>query len=710
MDGVKKSDSIARVLVDVPLAQPLDYLAPPDAPVGALCVVPLGRRRQIGIVVELGAQSSLDPARLKPIGAVLPAPRLSPAWLALSRFAADYYHYPWGEVALPALPPLLRSVPRPPRPVVKSRKKNLAAGPAPEAGAVESESRAGQDGVAPDTPGAAPSSAAAPVAGPALRAEQQAAVDAIADAQGFAPFLLFGVTGSGKTEVYLGAIERILARAARHGEVAQALVLVPEINLTPQLQARLAERFPGQRVLSLHSGLPPRERADAWLQAHAGTAQIILGTRTAVFASLRCLRLIVVDEEHDGSLKAHGGAPYSARDLAVKRAQIEGIAVVLGSATPALETWHAAQGGRYRLLELAQRAAGNAATPRIETVDLQRHPADQGLAQPLREALEQTLGRGEQALLFINRRGYAPVLRCASCEWHSRCPHCDTFAAFHKVGARLRCHHCGWNQAVPRACPDCGNQDLQGVGQGTQRVEENVRRLWPQARIARIDRDNSQGVRGASRAGAAFEAVHAGEVDILVGTQMITKGHDFRRVSTVGVLNADAQLVAADFRAPERLFAVLMQVAGRAGRAGQASRVLIQTRYPQHPLYAALARQSYAEFAAEQIDERRAAGMPPFAHHALLTAAAHTLEQALDFLRRCAELRQGLEAAAGVTLFDAIPMPLARLAAESRGQLLVEARRRADLHAFLDAWLPRLRALGNRGVLRWAIEVDPQSI
>jgi primosomal protein N' (replication factor Y) len=543
-----------------------------------------------------------------------------------------------------------------------------------------------------------------------LRGEQQDAIDAIARAQGFAPFLLFGVTGSGKTEVYLGAIERILRRGAERGEAAQALLLVPEINLTPQLQARLSARFPSHRVLSLHSGLPPRERADAWLAAHAGTAQIILGTRTAVFASLPCLRLVVVDEEHDASLKAHGGVPYSARDLAVKRAQIEAIPIVLGSATPALETWHAALRGRYRLLELTQRAAGIAAMPAIETVDLQQFPADQGLAEPLRAALEQTLARGEQALLFINRRGFAPVLRCAACAWHSKCPRCDTFAAYHKVGASLRCHHCGWSRALPRACPDCGNQDLQGVGQGTQRVEETVRRLWPQARIARIDRDNSQGVRGASRAGAAFDAVHAGEVDILVGTQMITKGHDFRRVTTVGVLNADAQLVAADFRAPERLFAVLMQVAGRAGRAGQASRVLIQTRYPRHPLFEALARGSFAEFAAEQIEERRAAGMPPFAHHALLTAAARTMEQALEFLRKCAELRPPLAPPVAVTLFDAIPMPLPRLASESRGQLLVEARRRGDLHAFLDAWLPRLRTLGNRGVLRWNIEVDPQSI
>jgi primosomal protein N' (replication factor Y) len=694
MNSTASPERIARVIVDLPVAQPLDYRALQAPPPGSLCVVPVGKRKQVGIVVGAAPASSVEESRLRDVGEPIALPRLSSQWLELSRFAADYYHYSWGEVALPALPPALRVVPKKPR---KTR--------APDAGGCASQDEPGVEGE-PVLPGAA--------ALPLLREEQQHAVDLIAQAEGFTAFLLFGVTGSGKTEVYLGAVERVLARAAREGRPAQALLLVPEINLTPQLQARLRQRFPQCRVVSLHSAMAPRERAQAWMDAHEGRAQIVLGTRTAVFASLPHLRLIVVDEEHDASFKAHGGVPYSARDLAVKRAQIEALPVVLGSATPSLETWLAAGRGRYRRIELVERAARHGSSPSIETIDLRQHPAGHGLSEPLRAALEQTLARGEQALLFINRRGFAPVLRCAACEWLSRCPHCDAFAAYHKVGASLRCHHCGWSQPVPRSCPDCGNQDLLGVGQGTQRIEEAVRRFWPQARIARIDRDNTRGARGASEAGAAFQAVHAGEVDILVGTQMITKGHDFRRVSTVGVLNADAQLVAADFRAPERLFAVLMQVAGRAGRAGQESRVLIQTRYPRHPLFQALAQHSFADFAAEQLEERRAARMPPFVHHALLTAAARSMEQALDFLRRCAQLRGQLEAdealAERVTLFDAVPMPLPRLASESRGQLLIEAARRPDLHAFLDAWLPRVRAMGHRGVLRWAIEVDPQSV
>lgn len=696
----------ARVIVDVPVAQPLDYrlsdsprahagspLGSPHLPVevGTLCVVPVGRRRQAGIVVGLAQHSDIEESRLRTLGPRLCAPLLSSSWLALCRFAAEYYHFSWGEVALPALPAALRRLP-----------SGRGAG-----------SRGQQDTTAQNPPAHSeePSSGAAspPKATPpghSLRAEQRAAIEAIAAAGGFAPFLLFGVTGSGKTEVYLGAIERALAG----NDAAQALLLVPEINLTPQLQARLSLRFPQHRVVSLHSALAPRERAQAWMQAHERQAQIVLGTRTAVFASLPGLRIIVVDEEHDASFKSHGGVPFSARDLAVKRAQLEAIPVVLGSATPSLESWHQAQAGRYRLLPLVQRAGAHASAPAIETVDLRRFPAEQGLAAPLRAALDKTLARGEQALVFINRRGFAPVLRCGACEWLSKCPRCDTFAAYHKVGAALRCHHCGWTQRVPAACPQCGNQDLQGVGQGTQRVEETLRQIWPQARIARIDRDNTQGARGASRAGAAFDAVHAGDIDILVGTQMITKGHDFRRVSTVGVLNADAQLVAADFRAPEHLFAVLMQVAGRAGRAGQASRVLIQTRYPQHPLFVALARHSFREFAQEQIEERRSARMPPFVYQALLTCVARTMEQALEFLRRCAACKDELRAAHAVTVYDAVPMSLPRLASESRGQLLVEAERRAQLHAFLDAWLPRVHSLGGRGVLRWAIEVDPLAI
>ncbi len=673
--------SFARVIVDLPVAQPLDYrVAGEDAPrAGELRAVQVGRRRLVGIVVEVTNHSNVEESKLRELGPRIGELSLSGAWLSVCRFTADYYHFGWGEVALPALPPGLRKILKRPR-------------------AANADVGAGAATPVMDVP--------APDMAPPLRAEQQAALDAVCASEGYVPYLLFGVTGSGKTEVYLRAIEHVLAR----DDAAQALLLVPEINLTPQLAARLAARFPGRSVVRLHSAMTPGERARAWTRAHEGRAQIVLGTRSAVFASFARLRLIVVDEEHDTSYKAHGGVPFSARDLAIKRAQLEGVPVVLGSATPSLESWHHMRSGRYRELALVELAGGGANATRIETVDLARETPEHGLAAALRIAIDASLARGEQALVFINRRGFAPVLRCSACEWLSKCPRCETFAAYHKVGASLRCHHCGWSRRVPSACPDCGNQDLVGVGQGTQRIEESLRRIWPDARIARIDRDSAQGVRGADRAGATFDAVHAGEIDVLVGTQMITKGHDFRRVTTVGVLNADAQLIAADFRAPERLFALLMQVAGRAGRAGLASRVLIQTRFPRHPLFAALAQRSYADFAQGQIAERQAARLPPFVHHALLTCSARTLERAIGFLNRCVELAEPLPGRERVSLYDAVPMPQARLANESRGQLLVEASQRSALHAFLDEWLPQIRAMSGTGVLHWGIEVDPQAI
>jgi primosomal protein N' (replication factor Y) len=694
---------VVRVILDLPWARELDYLQPvapaaagtPSAAttpaaeagelavptaaaleIGALCLVPLGRRKAVGIVVGFADAARVPEGRLKPVIQRLGEMTLGSDWLELCRFAGDYYHRGWGEVAIPALPPALRAAPaRRPR----------------KAKVLEAKTRA---------PAGAP-------AAPALRNEQAAAIDAIDGAAGrFQPFLLYGVTGSGKTEVYLGAIAGMLARDPQ----AQALLLVPEINLTPQLHERLAARFPGQVVLSLHSALPPRERARAWARAHAGEARVVLGTRTAVFASLPRLRLLLVDEEHDPSFKAQSGVPYSARDLAVKRAHLEGVPVVLGSATPALETWQRARSGAYQLLALAERGAGGGGETRIRTLDLKSDPAPDGLSATLCTAIDAALAAGEQALVFINRRGFAPVLRCRACDWLSGCPRCDAYAAFHKAGSTLRCHHCGWARAVPRACPDCGNQDLEGVGLGSQRIEEAITRRWPAARVARIDRDSTQGIGGARRAEAAFEAMHAGDIDILVGTQMVAKGHDFRRVSVVGILNADGQLVSTDYRAPERLFALLMQVAGRAGRDGRPAQVLVQTRYPAHPLFAALAAQDYAAFAGGQIGERQAAAMPPFAFHALLTATARELEPALAFLQEAVRAAEKLPKAGQVVLFDPVPMPLARLAAQSRAQLLVESSDRPGLHRFLDAWLEALHALPGPSALRWSIEVDPLEI
>lgn len=672
----------AEIVVDLPVPKPLTYAVGADETIvapGHCCVVETGRRQIMGLCVARSNSAVIAEERIRPVRRWLAdlAP-LPPDWLDFTRFAADYYQHPWGQVAVAALPPFLRTPPGPRWPAT-IRRLRAAAPAAPPA-----------DG---DSLSTIP---------PPLNTEQRVAADALSAASGFAPFLLHGVTGSGKTEVYLAAIERLLADDPQ----GQALLLVPEIALTPQLQARLRARFAAQPIVSLHSGLPDAERSAAWLAAHEGRARIVLGTRMAVFASLPRLRLIVVDEEHDPSYKAGDGVRYSARDLAVKRAQMLGVPVMLGSATPAVESWSQAMRGRYRLLRLPRRA-GDAPQPQVELIDLHQHAPANGLTEPLRTAIAEAVARGEQALVFINRRGYAPVVACQACGWLSACPRCAAYAAYHKADGALHCHHCGWRSGVPRACPTCGNQNLRAIGQGTQRLEETLAAELPGARILRIDRDSTRR-RGA--ADAALAAVHAGDTDVLVGTQMIAKGHDFQRVTLVGIVNADAQLVSHDFRAPERLFATIVQVAGRAGRSGLPSRLLVQTRFPRHPLFAALHRFDYDSFARSQLADRKAAGMPPFTSQALLTAQARTLEAALAFLAHARTLGLGLPAQA--KLYDPLPMPLARLAGVFRAQLLAEAGQRGQLQSFLRDWLARLREAdpppGPR--VRWQIEVDPQEI
>ncbi len=672
----------AQLIVDLPGSTAFDYAFDTSLAariqIGVRCVVPFGRASRVGIVVALKNEPSIERGKIRPITRALDeVAALSDHWLQLTRFGAEYYQHAWGEVALPALPRALRSVPGPRYAQSISRLRE----------------RAQPRWVESDAPRVQPTS------------QQRAAIDALVNASGFAPHLLFGVTGSGKTEVYLSAIARTLELKAS----AQALLLVPEINLTPQLELLLRARFPGEHVVALHSNLADAERAAAWLAAHEGRARIVVGTRLAVFCSLPRLAIIVVDEEHDPSYKAGEGVRYSARDLAVKRAQLLAVPIVLGSATPSLESWAQAQAhvGRYRLLQLTERVglgSGPQQRPALELIDARTHPPQNGLSTPIAQALADTFDRGEQSLVFLNRRGYAPVVACEACGWLSNCPHCSTFAVFHKPDRTLRCHHCGYTAPVPRACPTCGNQQLKGVGQGTQRIEETLRALLPLARIARIDRDSTRQRDAASK---ALDAVHAGEVDVLVGTQMIAKGHDFQRVSLVVVLNPDGQLASHDFRAPERLFATLMQVSGRAGRAGLPSRVLVQTRFASHALFAALARHDYAQFAQAQLAERTAVRMPPITYQALLTAEARTMEVALQFLRNARDqaLAEFEEAASHLRLFDPVPMSLQRLAGVSRAQLLIEADQRAHLHALLNLWLAALRQ--KRTSTRWNIEVDP---
>lgn len=682
-----------RVALDVPLVGPFDYVSTEPVRVGERVLVPFGRRRLIGVVTEIDVDSSLPLEQIRPIERVLnDLEPLGSKWLALAEFAAGYYQRPVGEVIMPALPVPLRRV---------SSYEGKRAG---QQGPVERLKKRQTKREQSTTDLSATPSVH-------LNTQQQAVADQIIAAKGFAAFLLFGVTGSGKTQVYLTAAQDVLARGGR------VLFLVPEINLTPQFAQALLDKLgtvvSSDEVAILHSRLADGERLDAWVRAHDGRARIVLGTRLAIFVSMPNIDLLVVDEEHDPSYKQQEGLRYSARDLAVWRARQENAAVILGSATPSLESWHKAKRGDYQLLQLTERATA-AALPTVQLIDTRRLDLNKGLAPQLIDAVGVALSQGRQALVYLNRRGYAPVLHCDSCGWVSQCEHCTAFSVVHRAGGhrmRLHCHHCGAQQAAPLSCPTCGDPDLQPMGRGTQRLEEHLAELFPQARIARIDADSTR------RKGSAehlFEQVHAGEVDILVGTQMVSKGHDFGNLGVVGVINADAMLFSQDFRAPERLFAQLMQVAGRAGRDGQSGLVMIQTGYPEQPLYQALKRHDYEGFAQSLMHERETAGLPPFAFQALLTAEATELPDALGFLEAARATAiawlQAHHLDELVTLYDAVPLRVVRVAKICRAQLLIEASSRAALHRLLRGWLASLGGRHGTGGLRWQLEVDPLEI
>lgn len=683
---------------------------------GTLVRVPLGAREVLGVVWDCPSEppEGLTEAQTKAVAGVLEGlPPLNARWRQLVRFAAQYYQRSLGEVALAALPPQLRdlsAVQLARR--LKKKQKQLAA--REEAATPENRTAASPD----------------------LSEEQRAALQALEAAQ--APVLLYGATGSGKTEVYLQATQHALEAQAD----AQVLVMVPEINLTPQLEARFRERFEplfgAGALVCLHSGMTPAQRLAGWLAAHTGQARIVLGTRMAVLASMPGLRLIVVDEEHDPSYKSQEGARYSARDLAVYRAKVETEAlaaegadtasrcrVVLGSATPSLESWHAADQGRYLRLAMPARIGGGA-LPRLRLVDMNHQPKGAVLAPPLVAAMAERIARGEQCMVLLNRRGYAPVLACHDCGWKSACPHCSAYRVFHKLDRTLRCHHCGFTERVPRACPECGNLDIAPVGRGTEQVEEQLAGLLADvkrpdggpARVARMDADSTR-LKGSLEQQLA--TMHSGEVDVLVGTQMIAKGHDFRRITLVAGINADSGLFASDYRAPERLFALLMQAGGRAGRdaafvssQGSESELWVQTWTPQHPLFAALRKHDFPAFAAQQLGERESAGMPPFGHQALLRADARTQQAAQAYLNAAAQAADGLPHRDEITLYPAVPLTIQRVANVERAQLLVEAASRAALQRFLNAWQPVLlecRGLPQaRGLVRFAVDVDPLSI
>lgn len=701
-----------RVVLDVPLDGPFDYACHEPVNVGQRVLVPFGKRRMIGVVVDCPPNPALPEGQVKPVERVLgDAPTLTTSWLKFASFAASYYQRPLGEVVMPALPVSLRSI-------SAYEGKRSAEGPVARIDARKTKQKnsvlgkknqGGCDGAQPsDEP---PTEPLATNHAPALNESQQQAVEAITGVDGFTAFLLFGITGSGKTEVYMHAAAKVLEKGKR------VLVLVPEINLTPQfeavLRARLEPLAGPTGVAVMHSGLADGERLASWLSIARGEARVVLGTRLSIFAPMDDLGLIVVDEEHDASYKQQDGLRYSARDLAVWRASDLGVPVVLGSATPSMETWLHAQRGHYRRLDLPQRARSSS-MPQIRLVDTRRLQMQHGLSPQLIEAMQAKLANQEQVLVFLNRRGYAPVLHCASCGWVSQCSRCTAFMVLHRAQPgrhRLNCHHCGLQHSVPRACPECGDQDLEPMGRGTQRLEEYLAALFPEARIARIDADST---RRKGTAEALFSKVHAGEVNILVGTQMVAKGHDFANLGLVGVLNADAMLFSQDFRAPERLFAQLMQVSGRAGRHNGLGQVIVQTGYPEQPVYQALLRHDVVGFARHTLQERESAGLPPYGHHALIACEARDINDAIGFLQKAREQAEDCMAAMSlqgvITLYDPVPLRIVKVANVCRAQLLIEGVSRPALQGLLKTWIPLIGQDKPTRQVRWHIEVDPLEI
>ncbi len=725
---------ILQIALDTPLRRVFDYRAPAEMedaspPPGVRVCVPFGRQQLIGILVGIASESSIPAPKLKTALQILDRqPIVDPVTFDLLCWAAEYYHHPLGEVFSAALPVGVRAG-QPasqatewwsPTPAGSEELSTPSARPAPRQrallGWLAERGSATLAEVSRDfkvahlralaARGWITSQAIAPreesmelhPSDVALTPHQADCVAAmLASLATFAAHLLYGVTGSGKTEVYL----RVIAAAIAKG--GQALVLVPEIALTPQLVDRFRCRF-SSGVVALHSALTANERRDAWRAAHGGQARIIIGTRSAVFTSLPRLALIVVDEEHDASYKQHEGFRYSARDLAVVRARLGEVPIILGSATPSLETLENSATGRYSKHLLPQRP-GAARAPRMSLIDLRKHACDQGLSTPAMRAMAQHLQAEGQIIVFLNRRGYSPSLFCNACGWVAPCEHCDARMTLHLRAQQLRCHHCGAHGAVPKVCGSCG-QPLNPVGQGTERVEETLTRLFPDAPLARLDRDTAS-ARGAVQ--SVLDRVHSGEARILVGTQMLTKGHHFPEVSLVVILDADQGLFASDFRATERLAQTITQVAGRAGRGSKPGEVLIQTQFPEHPLLNRLITEGYEGFAQSALEERREAGWPPYSRLAMLRAEAKDSVGLDAYLRAAADSSQLLNESAVRVLGPASAL-IARRADHFRAHLLIETAARSTLQRFLKGWLPHVERLPGPPGLRWSIDVDPLEV
>ncbi|MFV0014820.1 primosomal protein N' [Neisseria meningitidis] len=723
-----------RIAVNVPLSDGLlTYSHSEPLPQGMRVLVPFRNKTVVGMVWETDIAPDMDTARILSIQTTfLDEPPLPESWRDLLSFTSRYYHYPTGQAVFAALPQGLKEtraveMPQPPLfyalneagraqtpPPARFNKKaalwdallsggmTMAALKQVNAQAAKLIEDWAEQGWIETTEAAKPVLRSyhgqASHSEFVLNADQQKASDEIQTALGrFRPFLLYGITGSGKTEVYFDAMAKVLAQGR------QVLFLLPEINLTPQLLKRVENRFADVPTAVLHSQMAAGRRTQDYLRAMLGQAKLVIGTRLAVFTPMDDVGLIVVDEEHDGSFKQDNELRYHARDLAVWRAKQSGCPVVLGSATPSLESWHKAQSGAYRLLQLTERAHTAAQLPQVDILNVGRLKLDNGFSPQALQLLKQNFEAGGMSLVYLNRRGFAPALFCGDCGHTFGCPNCSAKMVLHQRARQLRCHHCDHREPIPYKCPDCGNQDLTAVGHGTQRVEETLRAFLPKAAVVRVDRDSTAHKNDWAD---LYRRIADNEIDILVGTQMLAKGHDFARLNLVIVLNADGSLYSADFRAPERLFAELMQVSGRAGRADKPGKVLIQTQLPEHPVFAAVKAQDYAVFAENELNERQMFAMPPFGFQTAVRADAPRVADAMEFLNAAKETLAPL-LPESVSQFGAAPMLMVRLAERERAQIFLESTSRQDLHRAVSLWVQVLQQ--NRdGKIRWSVDVDPQ--
>lgn len=751
---------MARIALDLPLPEPFDFLAGPltTADLNRLVVVPFGRKNVVGVLIGFAHETDVPREKLRAVeGVIEGVPPFDAQSMAVFQFCADYYHAPIGQVILNSIPPQLRvpqagatadsatvrqtktrdaiglqvvtithageaAIDALPARAVAQRQMLISLREAPQLLPVlkQRHARAAVTlrtllqkswvtqsalDLSRSLSMSSDASNEMPIIadGPTLNTEQRAAVDAVLAVEDkFAAFLLDGVTGSGKTEVYLNVIAHQLTRGK------QALVMVPEINLTPLLLRRISARFPAHRVVAAHSGMPGVARLAAWRDAQDGRADIVIGTRLAVFTPMPRLGVIIIDEEHDASFKQQDGIRYSARDVAVFRAREAACPIVLGSATPSIETLENARRERFATLTLTQRAMPDAQLPHVDFIHLDSQYAQDGLTTTMIAAIDEVVQRGEQAMVFINRRGFAPALVCGTCAWMPECTRCSARMVLHQRAKRLRCHHCGAQARVPEACPKCHGVDLFPAGQGSERIEMALQTALPNARIARVDRDATR------RRGSAekiFDAAEKGEIDVMVGTQMLAKGHDFHNVTLVCVVNADGAVFVADFRAAERMAQQLMQVAGRAGRGARAGRVLIQTRFAVHPVYEAVRTHSYKQFVDVALDERRVMQLPPYSHLTLLRGEARDVAKLDAFFDEACAWAKSIAAtladeANTLRVWEPVPSTLERKAGFTRKQLMLQSTQRSALHQLLDAWLPMLRASEHRGV-KWIVDVDP---